>query len=184
MKIGFDIDGVLYPWHYSMYKHHHEFHGFDGTEYDFWKYWRTKSEDWREYYISIPFLYADISPSRDVTTFLPLFAGLGDIYYITSRNLDLRQTTEKYFSKYNFPFKENLVFAVNKIDYIKLLKIDHFIDDLPKYVDELSKTTNAVMFRRPHNRDVADNYTSVGSLREFYNLVKRHSILKELGYGR
>lgn len=173
MRIGLDIDGVLYPWHDSIYRYFQEFKGFTGEQRDFWLYFRQLPERTQDYYVSIPLCYLDTMPSKDVLTTLPLLAELGEIHYITSRKSELVWATLKFFDIYELPFKENLTFSANKAEIIRLHRVDYYLDDIPHYIDQVKLLTKAYLMRVPHNFDQRDGYETVGSLREFYEVIHR-----------
>lgn len=171
MRIGLDLDGVLYPWHYSIYRYFTEFKGYSGDIIDFWTNHRDEITD---YYVSLPHLYLDTSPTQDVLTYVPKLAELGELFYITARNDDLKGVTQKFFKIYDLPFKENVIFSKNKAIYVRLNKIDFFLDDLPKHVDELKGITKAYLFKAVHNINQREGYNVICSIKEFYELLKEY----------
>lgn len=183
MNIGIDIDGPVYPWHYSLYRHFCEEKGFVGTQAEFWKHFDTFDIDKQIYYVSLPFLYSDTSIRKDAKEALPLLAELGTIFYLTSRDDSLDRITEKFFYENNLPFKENLIYSEDKANHIKLNKIEFFVDDLPHNIDSTKMFTNAFLFEAIHNKDQREGYDTVSSLMEFYKKIKEKKIMKELGYG-
>jgi uncharacterized HAD superfamily protein len=187
MNIGIDIDGVLYPWHYSVYKYFTEFKNFIGTQYEFWNYFKKLPKDEQLYIVNLPFLYSDTTPHDDVLETLPLLSTIAEIYYITHRPISVEHQTEKFFVKYNLPFSENVVFTDDKATFIRLKNIKYFVDDTPKNIDDVKGITRAFLFKARHNVDARENYECVSTLREFYNLIKprtEEEIMKELGYER
>lgn len=171
MNIGLDIDGVIYPWHYSIYRFFTEFKNYTGSEREFWSYFDSLDGEVQDYYVSIPIHYLDQTPSEDVMKYLPKLAELGEIFYITSRKPELMSVTRKFFNIYDLPFKENVIFSKNKANYIRLHHIDYFVDDSPKVIDEISGITTAYLFKCAHNWKNRDNYSVIGSLGEFYQLL-------------
>lgn len=172
MKIGLDIDGVIYPWHYSLYRYFTECKNFVGTEHEFWTMFRLFPENKQKYYVSIPTLYADTSLTEDAQKYLPLLAELGEIFYITSRDQELQSVTQKFFDFYEVPFKENLIFDVDKANIVRLLGLDYFVDDMPKHLEKMKGITKTFLFKRSHNKDQREGYDCVGSLREVYGIIK------------
>lgn len=171
MRIGLDIDGVVYPWHYSIYRYFIENRNFVGTEREFWSYFKTLSNEWQDYFVSIPICYLDQTPTADVMEYLPKIAQLGEITYITSRHLDLQWATRKFFNIYDLPFKENIIFSKNKAIYARLNQLDVFLDDFPANVDSLQGITNVYLFKAPHNWEVRENYNVVNTMQEFYHIL-------------
>jgi uncharacterized HAD superfamily protein len=168
MRIGLDIDGVLYPWHDSIYRHFQQFKGYEGGEVEFWDYFRALPESTQRYYVYIDIFYLDTMPRRSTLDVVPALADLGDIYYITSRAEHLERCTRKFFDMYDLPFKENLIFTEDKATVIRLKKIDYYLDDLPRFVDQARWITDAYLLTQPHNAGQREGYETVSSLKEFY----------------
>jgi uncharacterized HAD superfamily protein len=182
ISIGIDIDGVLYPWHESVYRYFCEFKNFTGTQYQFWKYFGELSPDTQKYFVELPFLYSDTTPHQDVLESLPLISELCNIYYITSRPVELRHQTLKFFSKHNFPFSENIYFTSDKETVIRLHNIEFFLDDMPFNIEKVSHLTKSFLFKSQHNRDRQGEFKCVGTLKEFHSIIKQSLLMKELGY--
>jgi len=172
MNIGIDIDGVVYPWHDSIYRYFKEEKRFTGTAREFWKYFMSLPVDVQMYYVSIPIHYLDASPTDDVLTYLPLIAELGTVYYVTNRTPDLMPVTRKFFNNFSLPFKENVIFTDTKANYIRLLNIEMYLDDRGKNVDEVVGLTDAYLFKAVHNWEYRDKYKLINSMKEFYEKIK------------
>lgn len=170
MRIGIDLDGPVYPWHEEVYRYFTENKGYNKTIEEFWS---TDRELVTPYYVSLPFLYNSTTPRREVLEHLPKIAELGEIYYITSRSPELWQVTKKFFQFYDLPFSENVIFAEDKATQVRLLRIDYFVDDMPKHVDSLTGITNVYMYTVVHNRGQREGYKTVSSMREFYEVLPR-----------
>lgn len=171
MRIGLDIDGVIYPWHYSVYRYFTEFRGFEGTEPEFWDFFRTLSESRQEYFVSIATLYLNQVPTQDALTYVPMLANLGELYYITSRPEHLKWATQKFFNMYDLPFKENVIFSKDKATYVRLLGLKYFLDDIPSNVKSLQGLTNAYLFKSSHNLNQREGFNVLGTIKEFYDIV-------------
>lgn len=172
MRVGLDIDGVIRPWHTSMYRYFQIFKGYEGDEYEFWNYFRELPKEKQDYYVSIPLMYLDTMPTKDALTYVPKLAEIADIYYVTSCPLHLEWATLKFFDMYNLPFKENIVFSSDKATNVRLLKLEYFLDDLAHNVDAVKDLTNAYMFKASHNRDTREGRKVVSSIKEFYDIIK------------
>lgn len=172
MNIGLDLDGVVYPWHDSLYRHFREFKGYEGTEREFWKYVNELPKDVQQYFVSIPLLYFDTTPTEDVLTYLPKLAELGTIYYITNRPPEVKSITRKFFDFFKFPFKENVIFTDTKANYVRLHNVEVYLDDRGKNVDELIGLTDVYLFKAVHNWAYRDNYKVIYSFKEFYEMLK------------
>lgn len=174
MKIGLDVDGVVYPWHYSIYRYFTEFKGFSGNQREFWDYFKAFPDEKQDYYVSLPHLYNDTIPSSCVIDALNSIATLGEMYYITARwSDDLKLAAQKFFDKYNVPFKENLIFNKDKATTCRLLGIDAYIDDLPRNLIPVQNVCDCYLMAAPHNYKDRDGFKVVNSLKEFYNEIKR-----------
>jgi uncharacterized HAD superfamily protein len=172
VNIGLDIDGVIYPWHWSLYRHFVENKGFEGTQREFWSYLWTLPREVQDYYVRLPILYNDTTPTDDVLQYVPKLAELGTLYYITARPEEAINATLKFFNLHDFPFKENIIFTNDKPSYVRLLKIDYFLDDRDKHVDELKGLTNVYLFKAVHNWECRDRYEPViNSIKEYYELI-------------
>lgn len=172
MKIGLDIDGVIYPWHYSIVRYFQEFRGFEGSDYEFWDMFNSLSPKTQEYYVSIPTLYSDSCLTEDAEKYLPLIAELGEIFYITARDTGLQWLTRKFFDTFEVPFKENLIFEKHKFNMVRLLGLDYFVDDQGKHLEKMKGITKTFLFIQPHNRNDRELYDNVRSLRQFYDIIK------------
>ena len=126
MNIAFDLDGVLYPWHKSVYdyltrlpnsltrgKNYHEF----------WEdpYTEITEKEW-SYYASLPILYTNMIPSKPMLDMLRKLDSEGHtLYYITNRIPDLARITEQYLNNYKFPQAENLILSEDKAKEVRIL---------------------------------------------------------------
>lgn len=169
MKIGLDLDGVVYPWHDSIYRYFQEYKGYSE---DIGTFWLKDRHLISEYYVTMPLNYLDQIPSRDILDNVPLIAELGEIYYITARHPDLWWATEKFFDMYQLPFKENIVYAVDKATAIRLHGIDIFLDDFPSNVEAVQSLTDAYLFKCVHNRNDRERFRVVNTMKEFYEIVR------------
>lgn len=172
MNVGLDIDGVVYPWHWSMYRYFVENRGFSGTQREFWTYFKSLPQEEASCYLSLEHLYMDTTPTQDVMTYVPKIAEIADIYYITNRKDELKFVTQKFFDKYQLPFKENLIFTSDKANYVRLHRIEKFLDDRPPNVDELIGITDVYLFKAVHNWEDRERYTLVNNMKEFYEIVR------------
>lgn len=172
MRIGLDIDGVIRPWHISMYRYFQIHKNFQGTEEQFWEYFIDLPSSSQEYYVSIPILYMDTIPTKDVLEFVPKLSELGEVYYITACPPDVAWATEKFFDIYEMPFKENIVYSKDKATIIRAKRIDIFLDDLPHNVESVQNLTDAYLFKCIHNRKDREKFRVISSIQEFYELIR------------
>ena len=87
VRIGLDIDGVIYPYHGAVYRYFTEEKHYTGSYKDFWTVdWWLLSKEEQDYIVSLPFLYNAVIPSPCVMESLMKLATLGELYYVTSRS--------------------------------------------------------------------------------------------------
>lgn len=172
MRVGIDIDGPLYDWHYCIYRYFQEFRSFAGTQREFWDYFRTLDNDTQSYYVSLPHLYLNMEMRPEVKKSVELLSGTAEIYYITARDESLKSVTRKFFDKSEMPFKENLIFSQSKVEYVRLLGLSYFLDDMPKHVKNLQGITEPYLLAVPHNYDQRDGFNIVYSVKEFVEIVR------------
>lgn len=173
------MDGVIRPWHASIYRYFQIHKGFSKDEREFWNYFRGLDKDAQDYYVSIPLMYSDTSPTKDVLEYVPKIAELGEIFYITSCPEEIRLATSKFFDNYSLPFKENIIFSKDKASYVRLNRIDYFLDDLPHNVESLQGITEAYLFKAAHNWEARERFNVINSIREFYELIRSKNEPKE-----
>lgn len=172
LRVGLDIDGVIRPWHESMYRYFQVHKNYEGDESAFWDYFRSLPEHAQSYYVSIPLMYLDTMPREDVLVYVPKIAEVAEIYYITSCGASLWWATEKFFDMYNLPFKENIIYSADKSTHIRLLRLDYFVDDLAKYLEDAKGITKVYLFKAVHNRADRERFPVVNSMKEFYEIIK------------
>lgn len=181
-----DLDGCLYQWHTAVYEYFKLYRDYTGTYNDLWgrDYLSFSDADW-EYLTKIDTFYSSQIPTVDCVNFLNKVKFLFDIYYVTSRPLYVKLTTEQYLKRYKFPFRENLIFTEDKINTARRLRADYCIDDLPKNLEGLCKVSKVVMIQQPYNVEYRDKYPSSKTLMGTLPfLVERtdREILMEMGY--
>src|SRR3989304_5261519 len=168
MVISLDIDGILYPYHEALYTYYQYEMNYNDTYEKFWTdFLPNQSKKKQDYIISIPIVYEMIAPYKCVTDFLDYISKKVDVYYMTSRPLELERITRKYFKKYNFPFQDNLIMTSDKANACRLYGITHFLDDHAHHVENVSKVADAYLMAKIWNKEYQDKLNTVHSLREF-----------------
>lgn len=163
--LGLDMDGVLYGWHEAVYEYLRLYRDYKGTFKELWSvdFKKFTEEDW-EFLINIDILYTSRMPTPDCIKFLDYVKDKFELYYITARPKYVKTTTEQYLRHYNFPSQDNLIFESDKVNTVRRLKIDYFIDDLPKHLEGLSKVCDVIMIERPYNEKERELYKSSQTL--------------------
>lgn len=172
-SVGFDLDGVLYMWHEVVYDYFTAFKGYNGSYNTFWKNYKTilSNDDWKTIVDIAPF-YSVKNPPMFCVDFLNAVAKKYTIHYITYRPESAVLSTEKYLSKYNFPFKENLIFTPDKADHARLLKLKYFVEDRIDYIEPLSKVTNVILRAQPWNEEYWDKYPTAHSFSDMAKFME------------
>lgn len=142
MNIGFDLDGVLYPWHEAVTQYLEIYKKNLNVSYkDLWSdpYKYLSEEEW-DYLASIPTVYETHVPQQKALDLLNKLDKEGhSIFYITHRwSSDVMRVTERYLSKYNFPQRNNLISTKDKGQAVRSHEIDLFVEDKPETLEELS----------------------------------------------
>lgn len=195
MILGFDIDGVLYPWHEEVWKwfirRGGESRWGDGTPisfYEFWKWpngWIANNEGSdivkklvKETlpYVSAKANEADVSIVNDIAE---KFAD--KIYYITSRPMQLQYDTTKWLRDSEFPFVDNLIMADGnggKVKVVKDVGCDYYVEDRPKYLEILPEITTVFQMTQPYNAYKIFNTHIIGNLVELYQDLEAWGVKK------
>lgn len=164
--LGLDLDGVLYNWHLAVYEYYKLFKSYVGTYGEFWGiYYKNISKEEWDFLCQVDTLYSNVPPTDDCIDFLDYVKYRYDVYYITSRPLLVKLTTEQFLRRYKFPFRENLVFTSDKVNESRRLHITNFLDDNPIYIEGLSKITNTILIANPWNSHLWDTYNTAHSLK-------------------
>ena len=163
--LGLDLDGVLYQWHLAVYEYHRMYRGYEDDLSTFWSvHYKSLSEgDW-EFLTNVDFFYSSIVPSPDCVNFLNNVKYRFELYYITSRPLFVKTTTEQYLKRYKFPFRDNLIFTDDKVNTARRVQVDYFIEDLPKNAELLSKVCDVILIAQPYNHEYWESYKTAHSL--------------------
>ena len=158
--IGFDLDGVLYPWHREVWDYlsiakPELTRGLDCFE--FWSQIETKeihfSAMFWENLVGMEDLYSTAIPKQDELDVLNHLAEDYDFWYITHRPKSCQFVTINYLNKYNYPYSKNLIFASgSKRKYVESVACDYFVEDRAENIEDLEGSTITILLRQPHNQ--------------------------------
>lgn len=162
MIFGFDLDGVLYPWHYVAWEWYRDLTNDEGMDfYDFWKYpdgWVANNEGSYvvEAMVKNKKNYTKSPMSHYVREAVYNIANkyADKIYYITGRPTHVKDITRKYLMDSRMPQAENLYFSDEnggKLEIIKELGCDYYAEDRPKYLEILPEVTKVFAVVAPYN---------------------------------
>lgn len=163
MRIGFDLDGVLYDWHLAAYDYAVEFLGIkldintfflDSPEHGFTEiFWKNLTR--------IPFLYTKFGIKKELYNMLVELAKDNELFYITHRPDEAKESTRKWAERCNLPFAENIIFTKNKSVEIRKNNIKLFIDDDHRVIQKLDKICTTIFVSTPWRKEYKktfDNY--------------------------
>jgi len=161
MRLGFDIDGVLYPWQEVAYIQAVDDHKDFG--YSFEDFWRKGIDDtlpklYMKNLVRNPLLLEIKIPNPELIEMLNRLASKWDIEYISSRPEELFRVTSRYLRKYKFPEADTLILSDTIITDIRLANFDYYIEDRSDIANQLAKFTKVILVSRPYNKgDLLDN---------------------------
>jgi len=166
MNFGFDIDGVLYPWHALVWKWYVKNIGIKVSMVDFWKpdglVAKSEGSPWviemvanAEHYTSQP-VHAGVL--RAVKYIANHYAD--NIYYITSRPIHVWNRTKDWLIANRLPFAENLIFAeeyefegiVGKVAAVIGTDCSYYVEDSPKYLEMIPYFATTFIMNSPENQ--------------------------------
>ena len=170
-KVGFDLDGVLYDWHGVVYEWMQDSHkGVENVNYaDFWNNWLPQQNDTLQgFLMKTPIFYTKKIMPDSVRNVLWDLANSGqELFYITSRALDVRFATKWWLESSRIPHTDNLIFATeSKVPYVVDHNIEFFIEDMTKHALELRNVTNVILKAQPWNEIIQPEFTTVQSILE------------------
>lgn len=154
MNIGFDIDGVLYPWHEEVYKYIRE--NKRGCDRDFGRFWSNKSNyDWNPEQVKLfvynPTFYRYGHPMTPPDILMSLMNKGHNIYYVSNRPRYLEEVTFWWLKFWEFPSPFNFFLTENKLDTIISYNIDTFVEDRLENMTPLQHITYLYGLIRPWN---------------------------------
>lgn len=150
MSFGFDIDGVLYPWHDYVFEASQPYIG-NMTLEEFWNpiggWWgRQEGTIFMQNMVSNPLLYYKQNINNDIVKALHEIQEITghSFCYITGRPKSIYLDTVKLLTRSGVPDHDMLFFTEqgeSKERLIKEKKCTYFVEDRPKHVLEVNKHT-------------------------------------------
>ena len=173
-RLGFDLDGVLYPWQEVVYNyqcyHDKETRNF----YDFWKdaTEHVFSTHLGNFWLTNNLFYTQRDIRPDFLEVIDVISKSYDVYYVTSRVKSAWNATRYWFKRNNMPFEDNLYFADDeKLPLILKHDIDIFVEDRIKHVLELRNHTDVILVRQPWNEMIWNEVPTIASVLELPELL-------------
>jgi uncharacterized HAD superfamily protein len=178
LSIGLDLDGVLVNWHRAVYTYTVAFNNEKRTYEQFWREYRTMPKSFWEI-TEWPDLYEKCMPTQDVLDTLKYLDSEGHtLYYITHRTETCRRVTEKYVNKW-FPQSMNLVLTKDKGKYVRLYKIDIFVEDRECNANELKNLCKVLFMKQPWNEGYRDGLTCISKLSDIKKYLSQEKLIRE-----
>lgn len=178
-RIGFDIDGVLFPWHEILLQHlvftgeievgttlEQLFNLPDGIIHT-WSSKKQKELTRNPKHYIRPFL------REGALEILNALAQHLEIFYITSRPSNIESPTKAWVRGMELPYRDN-VYVTNggKKALVNILGLDMFVEDRIKYVEELHTSCAVILVTRPWNKNYnEDNHVRVDELYELPAII-------------
>ncbi|KKN26957.1 hypothetical protein LCGC14_0869530 [marine sediment metagenome] len=161
MIIGFDVDGVIYPWHSEVYDYFQWQHGYKGSYKEFWKEYIPTIQETTllDNMIADPTLYARRSIKLTYLRALWEIAGLGyEIWYVSSLHKEARQERIKWFSSNGLPYPENYKFVdgISKRKAILDIGCDYFVEDRIPTIEDLLGHVFMFVIDQPWNEELGN----------------------------
>lgn len=187
MRIGFDIDDTLIQLRkhaFQLFKKKFNkevddeifptintveiYAPFELTNEDGYKYW----DEFR------PELYFTDCPAYEhaIEVLNELAKEGHDIFYITARPKKYKEQTMEWVKQMGFPVVDEQFYCGmadhEKVEIIKDLHLDIYIDDKPNVLDTLTDlSTHLIVFNQPYNQEVS--YTRLYKWDEFVTLINK-----------
>jgi len=176
-KLGFDVDGVIYPWHEIVVK---DMILTGDVPVDttvrrfFLDIMPNLSTEIQQIIVNNSRYYIRPFLREGAKKVLNHLKSDWEIYYITSRPYEVESATRAWFRTMGLPNKEN-VYVVNggKRPMVELLDLDVFVDDRTSHVEELHDICPVILVTHPWNEDYnEDNHVRVDQLHELIPLLE------------
>jgi uncharacterized HAD superfamily protein len=173
-RLGFDLDGVLYPWQEVIYQYQRYHAGEEHSFQDFWKeaterVFNTKLGD---FWLTNNLFYVQRDIRPEILDVIHYLNDIYDVYYITSRVKSARYATKYWFKRNKLPNFDNLYFADGeKLPLVLQHEIDYFVEDRIKHILELKDHTNIILIRQPWNELIWDEVPTLDSVLQLPELL-------------
>lgn len=185
MVVGFDIDGVLYPWHERIWEWYKDNHNENMTFKDFWRVpdgFIAKHEGTIlvDNLVQIPFIYNNTIVNESVVNAVKRINNIStNIYYITARPTELKRATKKWLKTNGFPRPENLVFSDDfgdgKVTAVKRFGCNYYVEDRIGHALDISESGIPVfLVNQPYNigHEINNNIKRVQDVQDVADILE------------
>ncbi|TWT02468.1 HAD family acid phosphatase [Planomicrobium sp. CPCC 101079] len=120
--------------------------------------------------------YSDCPPYPGAINFLQQLETEGhEIYYITARSAKHAENTKEWMKRQGFPVRDDRFFCgmkdAEKVEIIKNLQLDYYVDDKPSVIDTLAGSPVKVLVKdQSYNRHL--DMPRIKQWADFKNLIK------------
>lgn len=151
-RIGFDIDGVLYPWHLYVYYDLYNSGKIDYTYEYFWKHmWMVLPEKdfWTPTAERLDLLMGEFYDGA--VDIVKQYIKNYDVFYLSTRPDNTVETTYNQLLKYGFPNSGRLVISHDKRGVLESNPTDYFVEDKESNIRSIYDLTQVVGVKQPWN---------------------------------
>ena len=170
MKIGFDVDGVLYPWHDIVYDYIVQELKVKCTYEEFCQAVINDafSEIFMNNIVKNPILVTKRSIEPSIKKMLWDLSKQNEIFYVTARPKEVVLSTHKWFKDSAVPYLENVFIATddNKVPFILEHDIDIFVEDRDKYIRALQEYTQIIVVKKLWNQHLWKEFPCINHVTE------------------
>jgi len=148
---GFDLDGVLYDWHSSIYMYAKSMYNLkEESDIEFFRNMvdGKYTKNFIDTLMSYQPCYTNIVPNKKLVKLINTISKNFEIYYITSRWKNLEYVTSKWLEDYDFPQPYNLYMDEYKPDVIRKTFCKYYVDDMPKWGNKVLGITNFIYLKK------------------------------------
>ncbi len=173
LKIGFDLDGVIYPWHELVYNYLKETIKLKASFSEFWKDPTNYVSKELIYSFEIdPVFMSKCYPKHDDLLLIQNLAKNFEIFYITARKPQVSVATKTWIKHHKFPYPENLIIVnKSKVEPVIENNIKIFVEDRDKYAIELRDYCEVFLIKKPWNEHIQNEFVCLNQLAELANFL-------------
>ncbi len=187
MIIGFDVDGILYPWHEEIYDYFVNDRNYKGTYHKFWtEYIPTiHGTILMDNVVLDPTMYSHKSIKSEYLKVLNELDSDGwKIWYISSVPKSIALDRVKWYRDNKLPQYKNYSFpyGLSKLDAVMDAKCDYFVEDRTQTILELMEHTFVFVVNKPWNEKLG----AIGEFERINSVVELPDYLlgdDKSGYG-
>lgn len=175
-RVGFDLDGVLYPWHELVYYHLTKEEIIKDVSFsDFWVNVDKFISSQLLYSFTVdPVFMSYAHPDIDDHKTIVSLAKNYEIFYITARVPEVAIATRNWIKYHKFPYPEN-VFVVQekKLEEIKRNNIRYFVEDRAEYALELRDFCKVFLVKKPWNESIQHEFICINKVSDLQGLLPK-----------